>query len=324
MGDTIGSVLAALRREQKFMQKDVALKLADYGFKVNAKTIYNWEKSVSQPNINQFLALCDILKVDDVLWQFAGINKGRYAGLNIAGRKKALEFIELLLQIDQYRGQLEVEATAAGGINTASDINTAIAAKADYKSGHETNLKVGYESGSVSKFEASHEAGHETGSGAGHEPNPESGVEANSGKGKKAVRKTETVMGAAASAMVPAQRMLRLYDIPASAGAGNFLDDSGFVMIEAPGFVPDAVDFALRVSGDSMEPLFRDGQMIWIKKQEVFKHGDIGIFVFSGDVYCKKLIIEGKKAFLRSVNPAYDDIEVIEDLGFKAIGVVVS
>ena len=119
-------------------------------------------------------------------------------------------------------------------------------------------------------------------------------------------------------------RLLRLYDIPASAGAGNFLDDSGYDMIEAPGYVPDAVDFALRVSGDSMEPLLQDGQMIWIKSQEDIRSGDIGIFAYSGEVYCKRLIVEGGRAFLRSLNPGYGDIEILDDRGFKAIGVVVS
>ena len=299
------------------MQKDVALKLADYGFKVNAKTIYNWEKSVSQPNINQFLALCDILGVDDVLWQFAGIYKGRYAGLNTDGRKKALEFIELLLQIEHYkalpvaegnanaganaRENAGVDVRGAAGANAGVDARGAARADLDLNASDNTDAIV---------LNASAAAPSEESSSAPKAP-PSAPVAAPS-------------VPANASAPAPTPRMLRLYDIPASAGTGNFLDDSGFEMIEAPGFVPDAVDFALRVSGDSMEPLFRDGQMIWIKKQAAFGHGDIGIFILSGDVYCKKLIIEGERAFLRSINPAYDDIEVIEDLGFKAIGVVVS
>jgi len=122
---------------------------------------------------------------------------------------------------------------------------------------------------------------------------------------------------------IEASRLLRLYDIPVSAGTGNFLDDSGYEMIEAPDFVPAAVDFALRVSGDSMEPLFQDGQVIWVKEQEALNSGEIGIFTYSNDVYCKKLIIDGNKAFLRSLNSKYEDIEIKEDFGFKAIGKVI-
>ena len=94
-------------------------------------------------------------------------------------------------------------------------------------------------------------------------------------------------------------------------------------MIEAPGHVPAAADFALRVSGDSMEPLFQDGQVIWVKEQEALNSGDIGIFVYFDEVYCKKLILDGGRAYLRSLNPGYGDVEIKEDFGFKAIGKVV-
>ena len=229
---SIGDTLSELRRAKKLMQKDVACKLADYGFKVSAKTIYNWEKNISQPSIPHFLALCDIFGVDDVLWRFAGLHKGPYAGLNRAGRLKAREFIDLLFHIDMYRDDPE-----------------------DF---------------------------------------------------------TKT------------PRLLRLYDIPASAGTGNFLDDSGYEMIEAPVYVPSGADFALRVSGDSMEPLFQDGQVIWIKEQETLSSGDIGIFAYFDNVYCKKLVIDGGNAYLRSLNPNYDDIKIKDGFGFKAIGKVVS
>jgi len=232
MNVSIGATLAELRRAKKLMQKDVAAKLSDRGSKVSAKTIYNWEKDLAQPSIQHFLALCDILDVNDVLWQFAKIHKGPYAGLNKAGRQKARELIDLLFHIDKYRDDPDEDAEMT--------------------------------------------------------------------------------------------RLLRLYDIPVSAGAGNFLDDSSYEMIEVPGFVPASADFALRVSGDSMEPLFQDGRIVWIKAQEALDSGDIGIFIYSGDVYCKKLIADGGRAYLRSLNPGYEDIEINEGLGFKAIGKVVS
>ena len=229
---SIGDTLSELRRAKKLMQKDVAYKLAGYGFKVSAKTIYNWEKNISQPSIPHFLALCDIFGVDDVLWRFAGLHKGPYAGLNRAGRLKAREFIDLLFHIDMYRDD------------------------------------------------------------------PEESIKT--------------------------PRLLRLYDIPVSAGTGNFLEDSGYEMIEAPEYVPAGADFALRVNGDSMEPLFQDGQVIWIKDQETLSSGDIGIFAYFNNVYCKKLVIDGGNAYLRSLNPNYDDIKIKDGFGFKSIGKVVS
>ena len=248
------------------MQKDVASRLSDYGFNVKPKTIYNWEKELSQPSIPQFIALCDILDVDDVLWRFAGIPKGPYAGLNRSGRQKAREFIDLLFQVDAYKD-------IAG--------KSGVAIRAGARDGRDINDKIVYDI-----FEK----------GVDFDP---------SGQSREA------------------PRLIRLYDLPVSAGAGNFLDDSSYEMIEAPSYVPIAVDFALRISGDSMEPLLTDSQVIWVKEQDVLDTGDIGIFAYSGDVYCKKLIADGRKAFLRSLNPAYDDIEIKEDFGFKVLGKVV-
>jgi len=245
---SIGTTLSELRKAKKLMQKDVAFRLSDYGFKVGSKTIYNWEKGLAQPSIPHFLALCDILDVDDVLWRFAGMQKGPYAGLNRDGRLKARDFIDLLHHVDMYKDIPEEQ-----NVDVLSDGDS--------------------ESENPNKSEAS--------------------------------------------------RLLRLYDIPVSAGVGNFLDDSSYEMIEAPSYVPVAVDFALRISGDSMEPFILDGQVIWVKEQELLESGDIGIFTYSDNVYCKKLIADGGKAYLRSLNPAYEDMEIKEDFGFRIIGKVV-
>ena len=252
MNISIGATLTQLRKNKKLMQKDVASKLSDYGFSVKSKTIYNWEKGLAQPSIPHFIALCDILDVDDVLWRFAGIPKGPYAGLNRSGRQKAREFIDLLFKIDDFK---VLTGKGSPGIR---------------------------------------------------------GGRVDAGNSNDSEENSDTL-----------PRLLRLYDLPVSAGAGNFLDDSGYTEIEAPSYVPVAVDFALRVSGDSMEPHILDGQVIWVKEQEVLDTGDIGIFSYSGDVYCKKLIADGRRAYLRSLNPSYEDIEIKEDFGFKVIGKVV-
>ena len=232
LNKSIGKTLSVLRRAKSFMQKDVASKLSGYGVNVSSKTIYNWEKGLAQPNADQFLALCDILGVDDVMWQFSGAHKGPYAGLNQAGRKKAREFIDLLMQIDIYRDDPE----------------------------EDTDM-------------------------------PE---------------------------------LLRLYDIPVSAGSGNLLDESSYELIKAPVYVPAAADFALRVSGDSMEPMIRDGQIIWIKEQKTLGNGEIGVFTYDGNVYCKELVVDGEAACLRSLNPEYEDIAVNDDFGFQVIGRVIA
>jgi phage repressor protein C with HTH and peptisase S24 domain len=263
MKTSIGATISELRKGKNLMQRELAAGLDAYGFKVSPKTIYNWEKGLAQPSIPHFIALCDILDVDDVLWRFAGIQKGPYAGLNADGRKKVSEFISLLHHIDIFKTTKDDMATAKGfavedGL-TANDGFSVADAPGNPEVQHESEMP----------------------------------------------------------------RILRLYDIPVSAGTGNFLDESSFEEIEAPSYVPVAVDFALRVTGNSMDPLIQDGQVIWVKEQDVLDSGDIGIFSYSGDVYCKKLIANGAKAYLRSLNPEYEDIEIREDFGFKTIGKVV-
>jgi len=261
MDISIGQTLASLRKAKKLMQKDVAAKLSDHGFTVSAKTIYNWEKGLAQPGIPHFLALCDILDVDDALWRFAGISRGPYAGLNQSGRQKARELIDLLLHIDIYR-------TVANGY----DVNNGPALAND----SDVSFGPGAPDGSDSP------------------PGP-----------------------------MELPRLLRLYDIPVSAGTGNFLDESGYELIEAPDYVPGAAGFALRIYGDSMEPLLQDGQIVWIREQKTLNNGEIGIFLYYNEVYCKKLIIDGGKAYLRSLNSVYDDIEIMDGFGFKTVGKVV-
>ena len=63
------------------------------------------------------------------------------------------------------------------------------------------------------------------------------------------------------------RRKLSLFDLPVSAGTGQFLDSDRFSEIEVGDEVAASADFGVRVAGDSMEPLYLDGQIIWIYKQ---------------------------------------------------------
>ena len=228
MDKKIGEMLAELRKAKKYMQKDVAAKLAAHGFNVSAKTVYNWEKGISLPGIPQFLSLCDIFDIDDVLWQFAGLQRGPYAGLNQAGREKARDLIDLVFRIAEYRDDGDID-----------------------------------------------------------------------------------------SEQLP--RLLPLYDLPASAGTGEFLDEGAFEMMEVPPSAPADADFALRVSGDSMEPLLQDGQIVFVKKQQTLETDEIGVFGFNGGSYVKKL---GRRELI-SLNPDYDPIIIGEFDSVHIFGKVV-
>lgn len=74
----------------------------------------------------------------------------------------------------------------------------------------------------------------------------------------------------------------------ASAGTGNFLDDDNFEMLQFPkSIVPKNADFAIKISGDSMEPVYSDGQTVWVKKCKELKPGEVGIFTLDGSAYIK-------------------------------------
>ena len=52
-----------------------------------------------------------------------------------------------------------------------------------------------------------------------------------------------------------------------SAGIGSFLDGGSFKMVSFPASaVTDGADFDMRVSGDSRESVYHDGQSIWEKQ----------------------------------------------------------
>ena len=115
------------------------------------------------------------------------------------------------------------------------------------------------------------------------------------------------------------RRCIRLYDAPAAAGSGSFLDSDSYAELEADGTVPGDADFAVRVSGDSMEPRFVDGQVIFVKGQQTLEIGETGVFAVNGDSYVKKL----GRGELVSLNPAYGPILIREFDLFHIFGKVV-
>ena len=75
----------------------------------------------------------------------------------------------------------------------------------------------------------------------------------------------------------------------ASAGTGDFLDEGGFEKVSFPeSAVPKNADFGIRVDGNSMEPVYHDGQIVWVKRCDRLAPGDIGIFTYDGSGYIKQ------------------------------------
>ena len=113
---------------------------------------------------------------------------------------------------------------------------------------------------------------------------------------------------------------IEYYSLPVSAGTGVYLDDCDRDMLEVEeNPLTTQANFALRVSGDSMEPVYHDGDMVLIESQPSVNVGDIGIFILNNEGYIKEF--GGDR--LISLNPEYDDITLCEDDSFYCRGKVI-
>ncbi|HWU19030.1 MAG TPA: helix-turn-helix transcriptional regulator [Devosia sp.] len=99
----------------------------------------------------------------------------------------------------------------------------------------------------------------------------------------------------------------------AQAGSGGFFDSAGFpagqgwdeVALPSPGA---AGIYALEVQGDSMEPLYREGDRIVVSPTEQVRRGDrVVVRTRDGEVMAKILARQSAKQIeLHSLNPAYE------------------
>lgn len=114
-----------------------------------------------------------------------------------------------------------------------------------------------------------------------------------------------------------------VYDQPAAAGLGNYLDESPHHIEQYPSeLVPSGTDFGIIISGNSMEPTLRDGSTVFVHSCVEVNSGEVGIFVLNGAAYCKQMLVdrENRKVLLRSINKAYNDIVVGERDDLRTVG----
>ena len=111
------------------------------------------------------------------------------------------------------------------------------------------------------------------------------------------------------------------YDHAASAGTGQYLNDVRVERIELP--VDIDADFVIPIKGDSMEPDYHDGDLVFIQTSVELNDGVIGVFNYNGEAYIKQLVIDKDQAYLHSLNPAYKDMPITPDTDFRIIGEVV-
>lgn len=114
-------------------------------------------------------------------------------------------------------------------------------------------------------------------------------------------------------------RYIPRYMSPPAAGFGAPLEGDDFEMIRVDDNVPAEADYAIYISGDSMEPYIHDGEMVFVKEVTDLDEGDVGIFSVNGEMYCKQYYLdEERNLHLLSTNPKRADasIHVLHDGGY--------
>ncbi|MCR5584700.1 MAG: XRE family transcriptional regulator [Lachnospiraceae bacterium] len=272
--EKIGSTIAKKRKEAKLSQGELAEELKAFGFAPSAASISSWEKDVSVPNALQFMAVCKVLKIDNILGEFENAPDAVndvFNGLNEEGRKRAKEYISLLL--------LSKEFTEAKPVVTNITEET-VSAGRDKKR-----------------------------------------IDAKKASMDDSKRISKSVSEDISKGVT---RILKLYNLPASAGTGEFLDGEDYTEVEVGPEVSMAADFGIRIKGNSMEPRYVNGQTVWIKRCENLQNGEIGIFFLNGNAYCKKLQKSENGLSLISLNPDYDTITVTEEDEISVFGKVLN
>lgn len=137
--------------------------------------------------------------------------------------------------------------------------------------------------------------------------------------------KTLSASGAFAPLSPEQMRTVPLYLMRVSAGPGT-ISDSWVEKedIEVDNTVPTSADCAIIIGGDSMEPRIIDGQTIYVHRQEILEHGEVGVFFLNGESLCKKLYSVDGIVKLLSYNEKYAPIEVHEDDNLRIFGKVVA
>ncbi|MFG1295373.1 MULTISPECIES: S24 family peptidase [Xanthobacter] len=100
----------------------------------------------------------------------------------------------------------------------------------------------------------------------------------------------------------------------AQAGRGGFFGDAGFPVgagwdeIMFPE-VKDPHAYALEIAGDSMEPVYRNGDIVVVSPQADIRRGDrVVVKTREGEVMAKELVRKtARQIELRSLNPAHED-----------------
>lgn len=123
--------------------------------------------------------------------------------------------------------------------------------------------------------------------------------------------------------------LLNVYHQKASAGLGNYLGDDSDTDYEEMRFtatnVSKRADFCIRIKGESMEPKICDGDIVFVKAVPKVDIDSVGIFMYEGEAFCKRLRLNQKKGtlYLESLNRAFASKIITNPEGLRTIGLVI-
>ncbi len=117
------------------------------------------------------------------------------------------------------------------------------------------------------------------------------------------------------------RRIIPLFDFAVCAGNGDFIDET----IGHQDFLTENedADYALTISGESMEPTIPNGSIVLVKKVTELSNNDIVIVSTGSEAMCKRYIKRGRGIFLKPDNPSYKEFSKKDCLTFLIRGKVI-
>ena len=138
----------------------------------------------------------------------------------------------------------------------------------------------------------------------------EIGYAAKRAEKEKAERKAELIKHREETADEIAVYVTTLYHQPVSAGNGENAAYDYSETVQLKKMPPNGTSYIVPVQGDSMEPLFSDGDKVFVRAQIDIEPGQTGVFYMDGQMWIKEL----GDGVLLSRNPKYPPRPMTDDV----------